>query len=75
MKISFQKNPAYYAAQKAKLNTPLKDTITTRNTPGSMGLTPRPFVNLTQPTRANYPGFKTTNPLINLLKAVSKLFN
>ncbi|HBG48059.1 MAG TPA: hypothetical protein DDW90_00810 [Cyanobacteria bacterium UBA9971] len=72
--VSFQKNPAYYAAQKTKLNAPLKDAFTVRKTPGSMGLTPRP-TNLTQPTGFEYKGFETKNPAIRLLKAVSKLFN
>lgn len=63
-----------YTAQKTKLNAPLKDAFTVRNTPGSMGLTPRPTVNLAHPTGVEYPGFKTTNPAIRLLKAVSKFF-
>ena len=62
-----------YTAQKAKLNAPLKDAFTVRNTPGSMGLTPRP-TNLNQPTGVEYKDFETKNLAIRLLKAVSKLF-
>ena len=71
-KIAFQKNPVYQAA-KAKLNAPISDNFTLRNTPGSSGLTPRQAINIAQPTGTEYAGFKTTNPVMRLLKAVSRL--
>lgn len=53
-----------YTAQKAKFNAPLKDAFTTRNTPGSMGLTPRPTV--------EYPQLKTIKSGSNLLNMIGR---
>jgi len=64
MNVSFQKNPASYAAQKAKLNAPLKNGA-------GLIYKPMPAINLTQSTEAQ---LKTSNPAIRLLKAVSKIF-
>ncbi len=70
-----------FVTEKANLNAPLNDSFTVRNTPGRIQeVVPPPTlqeltakVPFTKEMAKEYAGFKTTNPAIRFLKAVSKV--